>query len=402
VGFSPDNSTVAAPAPPDASASSPLRLGLFGAAGLLTAISWQVVIPVLPLHLERIGYSAAQVGVLASLLSLAMGLVELEVGRIAAVFGRRQTLVGGLLLHAAALVWAAVARAPVALSLALMAVGTARATMWTPLMAGIAEEAAAHTRGRTFATFWFVTSLGFLLGPAAGGLVASLHGGRAAFYLGSVLSLLAVPVIFPIAGAARPPVRTARLRPAEVLRDPVFARLCLANHLHYAVSAIWSTFLPLYAAQQGLSVLAIGEIFAVQGLMYTLCQLPIGRLADRIGAERLVAPSVVGRALASLIVPFLHVPAAFFAMGALYGLAGGIVPVTFTILITRMTTRERYTTAMGVYNSSGDLGFFAGPLVGGAAALLGLTAPFLLCAPLGAAAYLSARSAVRVMPRETP
>lgn len=52
---------------------------------------------------------------------------------------------------------------------------------------------------------------------------------------------------------------------------------------------------------------------------------------------------------------------------------------------------------MGVYNSSGDLGFFVGPLLGGAAALLGVTAPFLLCAPIGAAAWLSAESAARAL-----
>jgi MFS family permease len=66
-------------------------------------------------------------------------------------------------------------------------------------------------------------------------------------------------------------------------------------------------------------------------------------------------------------------------------LFGGIVPISFTSVITRITPRERYTTAMGVYNSSGDLGFFVGPLIGGAAALFGITAPFFLCAPLGAA-----------------
>src|SRR5579864_674335 len=370
-----------------------VRLGLYGAAGLLTAISWQVVIPVLPLHLSRIGYSAAQIGFLASLLSLAMGLVELEVGRIAAAAGRRRTLIGGLALHAVALLWAAKARAAAAVGVALGGIGSARATMWTPLMAGIAEEAAAQTQGRTFGIFWSVTSLGFLVGPLAGGFVASLYGDRAAFYLGTALSLLGMPVIFALTDPGRPAIAAPRVRPWEALRDRCFARLCLANHLHYAVSAIWTTFLPLYAAKQGLSVLVIGEIFAVQGLTYTLCQIPTGRLADRIGPERLIAPAVIGRAAASLLVPLLHTPAAFFAMGALYGLAGGIVPVSFTTVIARITPRERYTTAMGVYNSSGDLGFFAGPLLGGAAALLGIAAPFLLCAPLGAAAWVSAQNA---------
>lgn len=378
---------------------APTRLAFFGAAGFLTGISWQVVIPVLPLHLARIGYTAAEIGLLVSVLSLAMGAVELEVGRIAAALGRRQTLIGGLLLHATALVWAAEARAAAAIALALAAIGTARATMWTPLMAGVAENAAAQTRGRTFATFWLVTSVGFLVGPALGGLVASRYGGRAAFYLGTVLSLAALPVVFSITDRGRPAAAAAGLRAWEVLRDTAFFRLCLANHLHYAITAIWLTFLPLYAAKQGLSVLVIGEVFAVQGLTYALCQIPTGRLADRIGPERLIAPAVVGRAASTLLVPALHAPAAFFAVGAVYGFVGGIVPVNFTTLIARITARDRYTTAMGVYNSSGDLGFFVGPLVGGAAALLGIAAPFLLCAPLGAAALFSAQSAVTALSR---
>ena len=385
----------AAPVPSETAVAraSNLRLGLFGAAGLLTAISWQVVIPVLPLHLARIGYSAAEIGLLASLLSLAMGAVELEVGRIAAVLGRRRTLLAGLALHGIALLWAVEARAAAAIGLALAAVGAARATMWTPLMAGVAEDAAAHARGRAFGTFWSVTSVGFLVGPAVGGFVASLHGDRAAFYLGTALSLAAMPVVLAITNPGRPAAAAPRIRPAEVLRDRAFLRLCTANHLHYAVSAIWSTFLPLYAATQGLSVLVIGEVFAVQGLTYALCQFPTGRLADRMGPERLIAPAVIGRAAVSLLVPLLHAPGAFLIAGAVYGLLGGIVPVSFTTLIARITDREHYTSAMGVYNSSGDLGFFVGPLLGGAAALFGLPAPFLLCAALGAAAWLSAKSA---------
>ena len=62
------------------------------------------------------------------------------------------------------------------------------------------------------------------------------------------------------------------------------------------------------------------------------------------------------------------------------------MPVTFTTFLARIVPREKYTTAMGVYNSSGDLGFFVGPLIGGAAALLGIWAPFYLSLPLGIAA----------------
>lgn len=361
-------------------------LALLGTAGFLVAISWQVVLPVLPVHLSRLGYTAAQVGLLVSLLSLAMGGVELEVGRIAGILGGRWILNAGLLSHAAAMLWVALARPATMIGGALAAVGAARAMVWAPLHASVADTATAEARGRAFGVFWSMTSVGFLAGPAVGGLVAARTGDRGAFYLGTLISLLALPVVAAITDQGRPPLRVTAAGAGTVLRSPVFFRLCLANHLHYAVTAIWTTFLPLYAVSQGLSVLDVGEVFAVQGLTYALVQLPTGRMVDRWGPERLILPALVGRSFLSLLVPLLHHPGALVAAGAAYGVAGGLVPVTFTTLVARLSPRERYTTAMGVYNSSGDLGFFVGPLAGGMAALLGITAPFFLCGPLGLAA----------------
>src|SRR5262249_5113917 len=160
----------------------------------------------------------------------------------------------------------------------------------------------------------------------------------------------------------------------SVLRDPVAGRICLINHLYYGASGIWMTFLPLYMARQGLSVIVVGWALTMQGLAYALVQIPTGRLADRLGPHRLIVPAVIGRAVITPLVPLLslHSPGAFVVVGALYGLAGGLMPVTFATLLARLVSREQYTTAMGVYNSSGDLGFFVGPLIGGIAALLGI------------------------------
>src|SRR2546426_11090274 len=78
------------PAPPIAPTRARRRIPrslLLGAGGFFGAISWQVVLPVLPLHLSKIGYTPSQVGGLISVLSLAMGVVEFYVGRIEEAFG---------------------------------------------------------------------------------------------------------------------------------------------------------------------------------------------------------------------------------------------------------------------------------------------------------------------------
>jgi len=369
-----------------------LRIALLGAAGFLVAVSWQFVTPVLPVYLSTIGYSAAAIGILASLLSLTMGLVESEIGRITAAFGQRSTLIAGLVVNAAAMAWIVLARATWGVAGGLIGVGAARATIWSPLHASVAATASEETRGRAFGVFWTLTSVAFLTGPAIGAYVAERFGVRAAFYLGSAVSLITVGIVFAITEPRAPATKEPAAAGWAVLRNPVVLRVCLVNHFYNAISAIWSTFLPLYMVHQGLSVVTIGWLFAVQGLTYALVQIPTGRLADRIGPERLLLPGLVGRASMVLVVPLMHSAGPLLIAAAVFGLTGGTVPVTFTMLVARFTSRDQYTSAMGVYNSSSDLGFFVGPLVGGAAALLGIVAPFLLALPLALAGIYIARS----------
>jgi len=366
------------------------RILLLGAGGFLGAVSWQVVIPVLPLHLSRIGYTPSQVGTLISNLSLAMGVVEMQVGWIVGAFGRRMTLAGGLIANTGCMVLVALARTAALVGTSLAAIGVARATFWPPLHATVADTASADARGRAFGIFWFWTSVAFLAGPFIGGVIAARYGNRSAFYLGAAFSLLAVPVLIAATPPGRPPARVASGSVSDVLSDGTFLRLCIVNHVYYGMVGIWTTFLPLYMALRGLSVEVVGLVLTVQGFTYALVQIPTGRLADRVGPERLVLPAIAGRALIAALVPVLHVQSStgFLIAGALYGFAGGMIPVTFTTLVSRMVPQEKYTTAMGVYNSSGDLGFFIGPLLGGVAALLGIRAAFFLCLPLGIAAAL--------------
>ena len=379
--------------PPGAPARAKRRIPrslLLGAGGFFGAISWQVVLPVLPLHLSKIGYTPSQVGGLVSLLSLAMGLVELHVGHIVGALGRRGTLLGGLVANTACMVFLAQARAAAMVGSALAAVGVARATFWPPLHATVADTASEEARGQAFGMFWFWTSISYLSGPIIGGVVAAHYGDPAAFYLGAAFSLLAIPVVITVTRPGRPPSDVTAAGAANVLGDPAILKLCLINSLYYTMTGIWMTFLPLYIARQGLSVVIVGWVLTVQGLTYALVQIPTGRLADRWGAHRLVLPAVIGRTIISPLVPFLHLhtQAAFIVIGALYGVAGGLIPVACTTLMARLVPRDKYTTAMGVYNASGDLAFFVGPLIGGAAALLGIWAPFYLCLPIGVAGVL--------------
>lgn len=357
-----------------------------GAAGFCASMSWQVVLPILSLHLAHLGFSFAEIGVVVGVFSLSMGLVELQAGVIAAAVGRRRQLLGAFAANALCLAVTAAGQARALVAVALASVGAARGVLVPPLHATVADSAAPEDRGRAFGIFWLCTSVAALIGPALGGFVAARIGEGAPFVAGALFSLAAIPLL---AGRPMPGRAAARASFRDFmvyLSTASVARLGVAILLCYSVAGIWTTFLPLYASRQGVSVLFIGWIFAIQGGMYAVMQVPTGRLVARGHGRWLMPVAIAGTAGTVLAVPLVHTLPLLLGAGAVYGAAWGIMPVTFAMLVTRGVPPDRYTAAMSVFNSAIDLGLFAGPLLGAAVARVSLTAPFLLALPIGLAA----------------
>ena len=372
-----------------------------GIAGFCTSISWQAVVPVLPLYLAQLGYSTAAIGVVAGLFSVTMAVTELQAGRLAAAFGRRRVLLNGYVANAICLSLVAAAHGRAFVAGSLSAAGAARGIVVPPLHATVAHSAAASARGRAFGLFWLWTSFAALSGPAMGGFLAARYGYRAAFVLAALFSLVAL-VLVGIFTRPSPDPRTGEAAGAReregpgratgglsaLLSDPGMAGLGISTLLCYSLSGIWATFLPLYAAHRGVPVQTIGLIFAAQGGAYALMQLPTGRLIRPERGRWMVAAGVGGVAAVELGIPFAHAAPALIAAGALFGVAIGLLPVTLATLVTWRVPPDRYTGALAVYNAAIDFGLFFGPLLGAAVARFDVAAPFALALPLGLVAVV--------------
>ena len=356
---------------------------LLGGAGFCVNISWQVVLPILSLYLAHVGFSLAGIGLVVGVFSLSMGLVELQASVIAAALGRRWSLLGGCAANALCLGAAALGHTRALVAVALAAVGAARGVLVPPLHATVVDSTTPEGRGRALGVFWLCTSLAALIGPAIGGFAAARSGEGAPFVLGALFSLAAIPLLagWRVPGRAAQRASFGDFR-AFLSAAPV-ARLGVSILLCYSLAGLWTTYLPLYAARQGVSVVVIGWIFAIQGGMYAIMQVPTGRLVTLDRGRWLTLAGIVGMAGTELAVPLLHAGPQLLAAGAVYGAALGLTPVTFAMLLTQRVPPDQYTAAMSVYNSAIDLGLFAGPLLGAAAARFSVAAPFLLALPLG-------------------
>jgi predicted MFS family arabinose efflux permease len=359
---------------------------VLGAGGFCVNISWQVVVPILSLYLAHTGFGVATIGLVVGVYSLTMGLVELQAGMIASAVGRRWALLGGCAANALCLGIAGLAHTRAVVAAALAAGGAARGVLVPPMHATVADSVSPEGRGGAFGLFWLCTSIASLAGPAIGGVVAARAGDAAPLLLGAIFGLAAIPLF----AAWRLPGRAAKRATfagfAAFLSTPAVARLGAAMLLCYGLVGIWTTFLPLYAARHGVSVEIIGWIFAIQGAMYALMQVPTGRLAGGEHGGRLTLAAIAGMGGVELALPLMHGAPPLLAAGAVFGMAFGIMPVTFVMRMTRRVAPEEYTAALSVYNAAIDLGLFAGPLLGAAVARLSLAAPFLLALPLGFAA----------------
>ncbi|MCE4600908.1 MAG: MFS transporter [Desulfurococcales archaeon] len=154
---------------------------------------------------------------------------------------------------------------------------------------------------------------------------------------------------------------------------------------------------------------SIGIIFSLGGFSLALFQIPLARLADRLGRKWFVFWGSLGVALSVLLIGYarevaealgLHVTldplgwdesTIMLALArTLQGIAAAATwPVLLSILASELPV-ESMGTAMGVFGASFGLGMSLGPVAGpGVSAKLGIHAPFILSAVLAVLAALA-------------
>ena len=232
--------------------------------------------------------------------------------------------------------------------------------------------------------------LGFTVGPALGGLTASISS--------AAPGLLAAGLCLANAGLAfafLPETRTretaanARRRPGwaftragigEVLRAPTLRRVLLLYFLFTVAFAVIQPTLSLYgAARFDLDAREVGYLFAFLGLVSAAVQGGlVRRLVPRFGEVRLIRASGVPFVGGLLILAWspslgwVWVGLTLLAMGY-----GGTVPSVLG-LVSRVSPPGIQGGVLGIGQSVGSLGRIMGPAAAGAALDVSIGLPYAL------------------------
>lgn len=186
------------------------------------------------------------------------------------------------------------------------------------------------------------------------------------------------------------------MAPVRTRARAVLACAAGMHFLHDGFSDILYVFLPLWAAEFGLSLAQVGTIRTAYTGGMALFQLPAGLLAERWGERRLLAAGTAVTALGFIAAAGAGGFASLLVLFLAAGLASGVQHPLASALISKAYEAGGRRAALGTYNFSGDVGKSAASvavafaaaavgwrLAGAAYGILGLAAALAVLVLLG-------------------
>ncbi len=362
------------------------------------------ITPLIPLYVAARGGSAAMVGIVAAssaVLPLALGVWT---GAGADALGPRRMSVAGALGLAACTVL--IAAAP---NLGVLIVGTAIAGLANNVLilasqTSVAQASRPQDRDHNFGFFAFSVSIGQVLGPLLGGILADAFSIRSALYLCAVSGLLPCLFALGLPGARSRPDHDKGVPRAErayraawnLARRPDLSFVLWIAFVIIFAWSIKSSFYPLYLQSVGLSKSSIGLVFSCLGAGSLVVRPLVGAAASRFGRKRLLLRAVMVATVAIGVIPFLTRFAPLAVAAVITGMAWGFTqPLTMSLVAGSVGPTERGL-ALSVRMTSNRLAEVTSPILFATlVAVSGLRSAFFLsAAALAVGVWIIGRGAV--------
>jgi multidrug resistance protein len=282
-------------------------------------VGFGLIIPLLPFYGEHFHASPADVGILMAIYSLAQFIAAPVWGRLSDRVGRRPVLAASLLGATLSYVWLAFSDT-LWMLFAARALGGFMAGNIATAFAYVADVTTPANRAKGMGIVGAAFGLGFIFGPAIGGVLAGhdpVHAdyrtpalvaaglSASAMILTAALLRESLPKSVRLAHSRLP--RSSRWRLlADALRTPGVGRLIGIAFLATFVFAGMETTFAMWSRRQfGWGPEQNGYLFAFVGLISAAVQGGlVGRLARRFGEQRLVVSGAAALAVGMLAIPF--------------------------------------------------------------------------------------------------
>ncbi|MCB9728602.1 MAG: MFS transporter [Deltaproteobacteria bacterium] len=334
---------------------------------LIDMIGFGVLLPLLPYVALRYGASGVGVGGILSAYSVAQLLGAPLWGRLSDRFGRRPVLLATLLGSALSLAATGLSDSLFALLAARALAGLFAGSLSTA-QAAIADVSAPEDRARSLGLLGATIGVGFILGPALGGLLAPLGFATTCFATAGLAATNLVLALFVLEETRRTDgPRVPRPFFARPRVSGSLGRLLLSTFLAMLAFVALETTFPLIAASRfGIAGRGMSAIFAGLGVVIVIVQGGlVGRLTRRLGSRRLARVGAVLMGLASIGVGFSGVLVLTLVLVGLLAAGQGLVRPSLAALVSLSEDASQQGTVLGLSQSMGAAARAIGPLAAG-------------------------------------
>jgi len=339
-------------------------------------VGFGLIIPLLPFYAEHFQASPMAVGLVMAVYSLTQFIAAPLWGRASDRIGRRPvlliTLAGGagsyVLLGLADSLW---------LLITARALGGFMAGNISAAFAYVADITTPENRAKGMGTVGAAFGLGFIAGPAIGGILAGPDPLNADFqtpsFVAAGLSLTALVMAFVLLKESLPddvreklagtPPKKRHEQFKEALAKPNVGMLIGLSFLATFVFAgmettfaMWSERRFNWGPQQN------GYLFAFIGLLVALVQGGlVGRLARRFGEANLIVQGAVALAIGMLLIPFSDGLAMLLVAMTIVAYGFGVITPSMNSMISLQIGPGEQGGVMGVTRSATTLARVVGP-----------------------------------------
>ncbi len=251
-----------------------------------------LIMPFLAIYVvQRFDAKITQVGLIYTIFAISSGLGNFLAGALADRFGRRFTLILGLICAATARVALGLANDFTGLYIAAAFAGLFGAIGWPAQLAMTADLLGPGKRANGFGIQRVVINSTFALGPLAGGFFGPRIGYLPLFVLDALTSYFVALIVFSKLPETQP--KKGQDAPSEnftqtlagyrrVLQDRTFLAFVLISILTVTAYMQMSTTLSVYLVKfQNMSESFFGALVMLNALMVVFLQFPISRWASK-------------------------------------------------------------------------------------------------------------------------
>ena len=365
-------------------------------------LGFGIVIPFLPMFAERLGISAFGIGWILAIYSLAQLLCAPVLGRISDRVGRRPIIMVGLLGSSISYLIYGFAGSFTMLLISRAIHGACAATVPTA-QAYIADTTTDEGRARGMGLIGAAFGLGFVLGPAIGGVLGHASLKVPVFFAAALTfaNLIFASQRLPESHQPQPgaPLALGTLaEPLLSLPSQLFghhlARLFgIAFLLTFALAGLEATFTLMVPALYGYGPAALGLLLGYAGLTQALTQGWILRkIVHRVGEAMLIVIGLVALAIGMFPMGMFANLDGLLVLLALVSMGYGLASPSVASLISRRTGQHRQGEVLGVNQSAMSLARIFGPIAGASIyGMMGPAAPYIGGAIVAVAALVLAR-----------